>query len=446
MSEPTVAPIVTRTSGNRRRELMTATVGSVVESFDWNVYAVLAPFFAVELFGDGGGVGGLLAAYAGFAVGFAARPLGSILVGRISDTRGRRFGLTLSMAVIATASLGLALVPSAATVGVWAAVLAVAIRLVQGLAYGGEAPTVAAYVTETAPLRRRFLYSAISYGGIIIGTLLSFAVLAAMYAAFGADGLAHGGWRWGFVVAALLGLAAVWVRRCAPETEEFEREREVHGTSRPSLVAVFREHRWALVTVFLFALGSTVTFYFGLVYLPVYASQIGATGKEFASSFMTVVLVVVLMAMLMVGAAADRFGLLRVMRAGFGATAALSLPLLTGLDRGWIPFPAVALVYGVLVATSLAPLNVFLGLLFPTAVRAVGVGVVQAATVGLFGGTLPMLAESLRGAGLYGAFPFYITLCSLALLACTVTATRVPGFVEAVRQPATVKETANVIA
>lgn len=149
--------------GRRRRELLAATVGSVVESFDWNVYAVLAPFFAAQLF-PGGPTGALLVAYAGFAVGFVARPVGSALIGRLADTRGRRFGLTVSMTVIAAASLVIALVPARGQIGIWAAVLVVLARLVQGLAYGGETPTVAAYVTETAPRRRRFLYSAIGGG------------------------------------------------------------------------------------------------------------------------------------------------------------------------------------------------------------------------------------------------------------------------------------------
>lgn len=120
-------------AGRRRRELAAATVGSVVESFDWNIYAVLAPYFAADLFGHGkGGVSGLLGAYATFAVGFVARPVGSYLIGRLSDTRGRRFALTLGMSVIAAASLGIAVLPDQRTIGAWAAVLAVAARVVQG--------------------------------------------------------------------------------------------------------------------------------------------------------------------------------------------------------------------------------------------------------------------------------------------------------------------------
>ncbi|MGH3520043.1 MAG: MFS transporter [Haloechinothrix sp.] len=426
-----VAEASTRTSP-RRRELLAATVGAMVESFDWSIYAVFAPFFAAHLFG-GEGSGALLAAYAGFAVGFVARPVGSAVIGRISDIYGRRLGLTMSMSLIAAASLGLALLPTSATIGVWAAVLAVVLRLLQGLAYGGETPTVAAYITESAPPKHRFLFSAISYGGIIIGSLLAFGTVSIMFAVFGKEGLADGGWRWGFGVAAAMGLFAIWVRRCAPESEDFSREKRAHGHRRPAIWTVFRDHPWAIVTVFLNALGGTVAYYFGLLYLPVYAEAIGVADRASASAFMTVVLVVVLVAMLGIGAAADRFGVLKMMRLGFGSLVVLTVPLLTALEQGVLPFWLVAVVFGVLASTATATVNVFTGMLFPTAVRAVGVGIVGAATIATFGGTFPMLAEWLRGADLYGAIPFYVAACALGSFACTFTAVRSRCFAAAIR-------------
>ncbi|MFE5588411.1 MFS transporter, partial [Kitasatospora sp. NPDC056531] len=401
-------------AGSRRRELAAATVGSVVESFDWNIYAVLAPYFAADLFGHGkGGVNGVLGAYATFAVGFGARPVGSYLIGRLSDTRGRRFALSLGMAVIAAASLGIAALPGQRTIGAWAAVLAVAARVVQGLAFGGEAPSVAAYVTETAPPRHRFAFSSVSYGGIILGSLLSFGVLTLLIHTIGKSGLESGGWRWGFVVAALLGLGAVWVRRAAPESAEFHRARaRAEAGGRPPFLRMLGEHRWAVLTVFLNTLGGTVGYYFALVYLPQYAAAYHVIDKEQAASFMTVVLGVVLVTMLLTGAAADRFGLLPVARLGFWLPIPLVGILLAGLRAGWLPFQVVAVLLGMLVATVLGTLNVFTGLLFPTEVRAVGLGVVNAATIAAFGGTFPLLAEWLGHHNGLGVIPGYVTVCT----------------------------------
>ncbi|MEU4120312.1 MFS transporter [Kitasatospora sp. NPDC028055] len=424
--------------GGRRRELAAATVGSVVESFDWNVYAVLAPYFAADLFGHGkGGVSGTLAAYATFAVGFGARPVGSYLIGRLSDTRGRRFALSLGMAVIAVASLGLAVLPGQRTIGVWAAVLAVVVRVVQGLAFGGEAPSVAAYVTETAPPRHRFAFSSVSYGGIILGSLLSFGVLTLLIHTIGKSGLENGGWRWGFVAAALLGLAAVWVRRAAPESAEFQRARARAAAGpggRPPFLRTLRDHRWAVLTVFLNTLGGTVGYYFALTYLPQYAAAYHVIDKERAASFMTVVLAVVLVTMLLTGAAADRFGLLPVARIGFALPVPLVGFLLAGLRGGWLPFQLVAVLLGMMVAMVLGTLNVFTGLLFPTEVRAVGLGVVNAATIAAFGGTFPLLAAWLDSHGNLGLIPFYVTVCTAGPALGLLTAMRVPSFTAALRE------------
>ncbi|MER7769156.1 MFS transporter [Kitasatospora sp. NPDC096140] len=426
--------------GGRRRELAAATVGSVVESFDWNIYAVLAPYFAADLFGHGKhGVGGVLGAYVTFAVGFVARPVGSYLIGRLSDSRGRRSALSLGMAVIAVASLGIAAVPGRHAIGVWAAVLAVVARVVQGLAFGGEAPSVAAYVTETAPPRHRFAFSSVSYGGVILGSLLSFGVLTLLIHTIGKSGLENGGWRWGFVVAALLGLAAVWVRRQAPESAEFHRARaNAAAGGRPPFLRMLREHRWAALTVFLNTLGGTVGYYFALVYLPQYAAAYHVIDKESAASFMTVVLGVVLATMLLTGAAADRFGLLPVARIGFGLPIPLVGLLLAGLRGGWLPFQVVAVVLGMLVATVLGTLNVFTGLLFPTEVRAVGLGVVNAATIAAFGGTFPLLAAWLGDRHLLGVIPWYVTVCTIGPALGLLTAMKVPSFAAAVRDTAAV--------
>ncbi|WP_246631192.1 MFS transporter [Pseudonocardia nigra] len=394
--------------------------------------AVLAPFFAAQLF-PGGGTASLLVAYAGFAVGFVARPLGSALIGRLADKRGRRFGLTLSMSVIAAASLLLAVIPSRDDIGIWAAVLVVVARLVQGLAYGGETPTVAAYVTETAPPRHRFLFSGISYGGIIIGSLLSFGVVTVLNAVVGADALADGAWRWGFVLAAVIGVAAVWVRRCAPESDAYEQETAAHGTQRPPVREVFTRHPLACAALFLMSVGGTVAFYFSLVYLPVYAEHVGAADQASASSFMTVVFAVTLVAMLLAGMLTDRVGAIPVLRGAYLALFLGMLPLMIGLEAGAIGFHTVAIALAVLVAVPVATTNVLSGLLFPIAVRAVGAGIVGASAIALFGGTFPLLAEALTAAGHTSAIPYYVAATMALALAGTFVAARVPGFAAASR-------------
>ncbi|MEU4813677.1 MFS transporter [Nocardia fluminea] len=419
--------------GLPRRELAAATVGGIVESFDWTVYVVFAAFFTADLFGSDS-LGATIVAYGGFAVGFVARPLGSLFFGRVSDSRGRRFTLLLCMSIISVASIAIALVPSAATIGVWSAVALVVLRIVQGLAYGGEGPTIAAYVAETAPRRHRFLFSAISYGGIMFGSMLVFLTVAVLNATIGEEALRAGGWRWGFVIGGLLGLLALWIRAYAPESSEFDGDRTAETTRPPALATVFREHRRALLTIFLFTLGGTVTYYYALVYLPKFAAAAGVTDTASATSFMTVVLVIVLIAMLTLGALADRFGVLPIMRITFAFNVIAVLPTTFAMVHGLLPFEIAAIVLGLGAAGFSAVGSVLCALLLPSGVRAVGAGLVSTVTVAGFGGTFPMVAEALQAVELRWIVPVYVFAAALALLAGTRTVTEVRLFTETIEK------------
>jgi MHS family alpha-ketoglutarate permease-like MFS transporter len=392
----------------RRRELLAATVGTVVEIYDWSVYGVLAPFFAGQVFAGGSPVASLLGAYVGFAIGFAMRPLGSWLIGRIADRRGRRLGLTLSVGGVAVGCLVLAVVPTFGQVGVLSAVIVVAARLVQGLTLGAEGPTAAAYVTETAPPDRRYRYSAISFGGGILGTLIGFVVLTVLLAVLGPDGVRDGGWRIGFAIGALLGFVALWIRLRAPESDEFQA-----GKPGP------RNWRGFLI-VFGLNIGGTVAFYFGSVYLPVYAQNVGALDVAGASATIPVALVVMLVAMVAAGVIADRVGPLMVLRLGFLLLAVLTVPLMLALSTRTLPVLVVAVLFLLCFAVPSAVISVVSGRLFRASGRATGIGVPNALSIGLFGGTFPLLSQALAGAGRIELVPWLVAAAAAVSLATAV--------------------------
>ncbi|MFC7968177.1 MFS transporter [Streptomyces cinereoruber] len=407
------APASTR---KPRRELLAASVGSVVEAYDWTIYGVLAPYFAEQLFPGSSPTARLIAAYLGFALGFLVRPLGSVVIGRLTDTRGRRFGLTLTVGLIAAGSLLLAVIPGHASIGIAAPLLVVAARLVQGLSVGAENPSAAAYVTETAPGRSRYFYSAVSYGGVVLGSALSFVVLAVLLGVFGEAGVEDGAWRLAFVFGALLGLTALWIRRGAAESEVFAEEAGKRGKASPW--PVLRAHLGPLSVVFAITSGATTVFYFLTVDFPAYAADAGAATKEEASGALLLGMVALLGGMLAAGRAADRFGALPVLRTGFAGLALGSVPLLAGMVAGRVPVPVVTVALLFLLALPLAVSNVFAGQLFPPAVRAVAVGLPAALAISVFGGTFPALAEWLRSTGHGGWVPWWPAItCAAALLA-----------------------------
>ncbi|MFG2222117.1 MFS transporter [Streptomyces sp. NPDC048644] len=391
-----------------RRALLAATAGGIVESFDWTLYAVLAPYFAVQLFPHDDPVTAVLGAYLGFAVGFIVRPFGSYVMGRISDARGRRFGLMLGMALTSVTSVLVAVVPTAGVIGVGAPVLLVLLRLVQGVSMGGANSSAAAYVAETAPRRMRFVYSAISYSGVVVGNILSFGVLTVLLATLGTGGVTAGGWRIGFLVAAVLGLTALWIRRGAEESGEFTEQR-ASGAARTGAGrrALYRAQVRNSVAVFLTTFGVTVGYYFGTTYLPQYAHQLGVVSDTESAVSMLLPLLVLIGAMVGVGWVGDRLGALRTLRAGLGALAVGTVPLMLALAHRALPMWLVTLVYLVLIAAPLGLVNVLFAGLFPVAVRVVAMGVPSMVATGLFGGTFPLLAQALGRAGQLSLVPVW---------------------------------------
>ncbi|MFI1105961.1 MFS transporter [Streptomyces melanogenes] len=408
---------------SQRRALGAATVGSAVEAFDWALYALLVPYFSGQLVAPG--TAGTLVAYGGFAVGFLARPLGSVLLGRFADRRGRRAAMLLSMTVVAAGCFALAALPTAGRIGTGSVVLLVLVRVVQGLALGGENSSVAAYVTETAPPGRRMLYSGISYGGVIVGTALCYLVLAALLARFGPHGLREGGWRAGFAVGGLLGLTAVLVRRWAAESPAFlacARSRPQGGDERDSRswhTGSWQAVRRNAAAVFLMTAGLTSGYYLTVTYLPEYTRHTTGASDARGIAAMVAPLLILLALMTVTGALADRVGARPVFRTGLLLTALVTTPLYAAVSAQRVaPWIAATLVLACL-AGPLATANVFFARLFPVRIRVVAMGLPLTLSVALFGGTFPLLAEALADAGHIRLVPWAASAAAVLSLAAT---------------------------
>lgn len=408
--------------GGRRtasgRSLWAATAGSAVETFDWTIYALLVPYFSGQLVAPG--ATGTLVSYTGFAVGFLARPLGSVLLGRFGDRRGRRAAMLLSMTVVAAGCFALAALPTADDFAAGSAVLLVLVRIVQGLAVGAENSTVAAYVTETAPPGRRMLYSGISYGGVILGTVLCYLVLAALLAHYGPHGLREGGWRVGFAVGGLLGLTAVMIRRWAAESPEFlacARSGRQNGDGQGSRSR--RLVRRNATAVFLMTAGLTSGFYLTITYLPEYVRHTAGAADARGTAAMVAPLLILLAMMAATGALADRVGARPIFRIGLLLTALATVPAYAAVGAQRLPpWIAAALVLACL-AGPLATANVFFARLFPVRIRVVAMGLPLTLSIALFGGTFPLLAEALADAGHIRLVPWAATATAALSLAAT---------------------------
>lgn len=419
------------------RTLAGAGVGNTLEWYDWSVYAIFATFFAAQFFVDDGATGALLSTLAVFAVGFIMRPIGGFVFGWLADRRGRRFSMTASMMLMAAGSLLIGVAPTHAQVGTWAAAILVLARLAQGLAHGGEIAAAYTYIAEIAPRERRGLWSTSLYVSVTAGIVLASLIGAGASSLFGTEALESWAWRIPFLIGGLLGLAGLYLRRTLPETEAFtEQHGEDAGCSpaTPPARRTFRdllhglaENKRSLARIVGFSLASTIVYYtwaIGLSGFAITTKGVPASGALWA----TVAANLIFMATLPLwGKLSDRFGRKPIFLTYGVAFVVLSFPLMAALnDSAWRMF--------VVMVVALFFLGAFVGImpayfaeLFPTAVRASGIGVPYSFIVAIFGGTAPYLLTWLSSHDLVWVFSLYSVVLVLIGVVTTLLSPETKG-------------------
>ncbi|GGN01160.1 MFS transporter [Lentzea pudingi] len=400
---------VVQEKGSERRvvaNVLRGSVGNLIEWYDWYAYTAFSIYFAAAFFPKGDQTAQLLNTAAVFAVGFLMRPLGGWLLGRYADRRGRRAALTLSVTLMAFGSLIIALTPSYASIGVAAPVLLVLARLLQGLSVGGEYATSATYLSEVASPARRGFYSSFQYVTLTAGQLVALGVQIVLQQFLSRTEMMEWGWRIAFVIGATGAVVVMWLRRGMDESANFEKQKE--NPEKGTFRALLQHPKECLLVVGL-TLGGTVAFY------TFTTSKIDAATVSWIN-FAALLMFVVLQPL--AGALSDRIGR-RPLLLGFGVLGTLAtVPLLSTLAKTSEAFPAFLLMLGGLViVTGYTSINAIVKAeLFPTNIRALGVGLPYALTVAIFGGTAEYVALWFKQAGMESVFFYYVAGCVLISL------------------------------
>lgn len=412
-------------SANRDRHTLVGTsIGNALEWFDWSIYSTFAPFFAASFFFPGNPVSAFLAALAVFAVGFVARPVGGVLFGRISDRLGRKTSMQLTIGVIATGGLIIAVAPSYAVIGAWASVILVVARVLQGLAYGGEQPAAAAYLSEAAPAERRGLWASLIYFSGTVGAVLGLLLGAGLSALLSHAAMLAWGWRIPFVIAALGGLFALYMRRTMKETEQFVAQVErpaQQSAARPSLARSMWTHRRSALQVIGMSVGLTVVYYFWIVSAAGYSIAVLKADPTHVLIASVLANVLFLVWLPLWGALSDRIGRRPVMWIGILGSAAVIYPLSRLIDGNPIHLFFAVAAAGLFIAAPCATSPAIMCELFPTRIRTVGVALPLALAVAVFGGTTPYLQTWLSSSFGPGAFVVYVVALLLVSAATVLT-------------------------
>lgn len=396
----------------RVKAIFIGSVGNLVEWYDFYAYAAFALYFAHLFFPGDDIVVQQLSAALLFAFGFLVRPLGGMLFGHLADRYGRRIALTLSVLLMCFGSLMIAVTPTYDSIGIAAPMLLLLARLIQGLSLGGEYGASATYLSEVAHEDHRGFFSSFQYVTLIGGQLVAILVLLVLQKVFlTPEQLMDWGWRIPFVIGALLAVVAAVMRRNLQETDAFL-EASKSARSESSIKALLRYPREVMLVVGL-TMGGTAAFYTYTTYMQKFLKlSVGLTDDQ--TTMVTAGSLIFAMALQPIyGAISDKIGR-KWLLIGFGAAGTVfTVPLLTTLQTAQGPLQAFFLIaVAWMIVSGYTSINaVVKAELFPTRVRATGVGLPYALTVSIFGGTAESVALWFKSIGHESWFYYYLTGC-----------------------------------
>jgi MFS family permease len=256
-------------TGTEKRVILASSLGTVFEWYDFYLYGLLATIISAQFFSGVNETTGFIFALAAFAAGFAVRPFGALVFGRLGDLVGRKYTFLVTMGLMGASTFTVGMLPSYASIGVAAPIMLVLLRLMQGLALGGEYGGAATYVAEHAPNNKRGLYTSFIQTTATLGLFAALLVVIGTRTVIGEDAFKEWGWRVPFLVSAILLGVSMWIRMQLQESPVFQKMKEEGTNSKAPISEAFgnwKNGRWALIALLGAVAGQAVVWYTGQFY------------------------------------------------------------------------------------------------------------------------------------------------------------------------------------
>jgi len=397
MSVHQAAPAASETPQQQRkrlRKVAAATIfGSMLEWYDFYLYATMAAIVFSKIFFDASNpaVASLLA-FSTFAIGFVARPFGGVLFGYLGDRFGRKHVLVITFCMMGVCTAAIGLIPSYATIGIWAPILLVVIRIIQGLGAGAELSGAAVTSYEHASEGKRGSQGAWPALGLNLGLLLS-SLTVYLLTMNGNAFLLAGGWRIPFIASIALVAVGLWVRRSIPETPDFKELDKADDKPQVSpLKLLLRNDLKGLAVVFFVAIGYNALSYIFKTFSLAYLTQFKGVEAHVTSLSVTIASLVAIFAVPFFGWLCDRWSSKTVLMLGGALSVLFAYPFLQLLSTGepMLIYVAIAIGTGILAPMMFAPQGSFLSRQFPTQTRSSGFGTGREIGTAVAGGLAPL--------------------------------------------------------
>lgn len=408
-----------------KRVLVASLVGSTIEWFDYFLYGTVAALVFNQLFFvTDDPAFGTLYAFAAFALAFLIRPFGGIIFSHIGDKIGRKRTLVLTLSLMGLATFLMGVLPTYQTIGIWAPVLLILLRLVQGLGLGGEWGGALLLAVEYAPKEKRGLFGSIPQMGVTLGMLMGTLALSVM-TLLPDDAFLTWGWRVPFILSALLVVFGLWIRKGIDETPSFKKIQEKGDVPKLPIADTIRYH-WREVLI---AIGAkvveTAPFYIFGTFIVSYATQNLDFSETNALNAVTIGTIATTILMPIMGAFSDKVGRKPLYIGGTIFMILYAFPYFWLLHQGSVAmlFLATVIGLGIIWAPITAVLGTMFSEIFSARVRYTGISLGYQIGAAVAGGTAPLIATALliRFNNSYIPVALYIIFTAVISLIAVIT-------------------------
>ncbi|XXF80022.1 MFS transporter [Myxococcaceae bacterium GXIMD 01537] len=382
--------------------ILASAAGTMIEWYDFYIFGSLAPLISSYFFPKDHPTAAFLLTLATFATGFAVRPFGALFFGRIGDVVGRKYAFLVTLLLMGGATTVIGVLPTFETIGISAPLILVFIRLLQGLALGGEYGGAATYVAEHVPDEKRGFYTSFIQITASLGLFVSLAVILGVRLSIGEDAFKAWGWRIPFLISFLLVGMSLYVRVTLKESPIFQHLKKEGKTSTSPIKDSFGSKKnWKVILVALFGAtaGQGVVWYTGQFYALFFLQNTLKVPFVTANIIVAVALALAMPLFVFFGGLSDRIGRKKVMMAGNLIAALSYYPIYQAMKAYSDPMNTVALtalvfIQVVFVTMVYGPIAAYLVEAFPAKIRYTSLSVPYHVGNGVFGGLLPLIASA----------------------------------------------------